>query len=1447
MYNRFLDIMKDVRVPRACAVGCSPDQFKSQSIDTPGVIERVSTLFRGHPSLIQGFNTFLPPGYRIECGIDQNDSNVITVTTPAGTTTQSLGGEGIAGSINRINVGKPAGEAPGAEAPPAGPQDARGAPYRASPMPGPQAPPVREQPAPRDVGYPYQGELSGPPPGGPPGYGAPPPHGMPGPPGGAEYAEHGPPPGPPAGGGMPVQGHPPSPRAMGVVPPGGAPGAPVSNGAYGMHGRGAPPDTMPRPPVEFNHAINYVNKIKQRFSGDPDTYKQFLEILQTYQKEQRPIQEVYAQVTVLFDHEKDLLDEFKQFLPDTTAPGAMPSSDGLFGMLGHVTMGMGGGGVGGGSGSWQRGAAPEVPGPMYDGGAPGARRPQVGAGGGVPPGASGRKKRSASGTEGGVPMDASGSMSKGAPGRSKRSKHGKGDGMVPPGGGLPYGMQPLPPHAEMMGGTIPPYAEGMPPYAETLPPADAGYMPPVYGMQAYPPPHVMGGGMVPMPHMASVDEVAFFDRVKKHLDDRTTYIEFLKLLNLYTQDVIDIGTLVDRAALFLGPQSDLLATFKALCGYDMGKHGWLEHEDPIMENVPALERERIDLSTQKQYGPSYRKLPPSEINLSCSGRDPLCWEVLNDSWVSYPTWGAEGESFNPHKKNVYEDALYRSEEERHEYDYHIEANLRTIALLEPIAARIAAMEPEERAAFRLKPGLGGQSKSIYQRVIKKVYGRDHGLEVIAALHDNPSVAVPVVLARLKQKDEEWKRAQREWNKVWREVDARNFYKALDHQGINFKSTDKKTITTKAFLNEIETLRTAQQQRRISTDPSLPKLAPRFQLSYAIEDTSVLFDVLRLALRILDRPSSGFSAGERERIEQVLNSFVPLLLDQDAEAFAALLARRHLRREDRAEDEEDAASGSYAESRDDDSASESGASRSDVARAERARRAGDLRKHVLKNHTEHAADEEPEPEPAGVPASTWHLDATQQGAAGARETAAKPHAVSLFANTTLYVFVRLLQLLYARLHALKEQGARMSREKSASWSKVNPLAAQLGLMDTASGPAGIVNGIALMVTGEQPAAGKPLVQVSPARYYDIFMELVDRLFDGEMDQATFEECVRYMYGIHGYVAFTVDKVVNALAKGALTISSDAKCRELIQILEATEAELHTLDAEAQRGADGAHAHDVRVYKRLISSRMQAEQLVGRDEHLFRIEVQRTEPGDAGAWSAATAAEAEHAAADGVPVERIREVLRPRRISIQLLSHDDPSLEDPQDAEQRWLQYISSYCLWEPTEGLTSETRAPLLKRNLPAHPSAEAMPEGMRYVLSNGLDIRVCMRTYRLFFVRGTEDVFARIYPPGAIDKHVAERNRTNRARRWHDWLEARRQVIESPDVPEQAGAAMHEERQQAAEPHPEPAGEQAEEPKAAAAAGPPAEPAPESGDAAPAPQGTGAGGPPETAPKEEAA
>ena len=53
------------------------------------MINRVSGLFAGNPSLIQGFNTFLPPGYKIECGTG-DDRDTIRVTTPMGSTLSSV-------------------------------------------------------------------------------------------------------------------------------------------------------------------------------------------------------------------------------------------------------------------------------------------------------------------------------------------------------------------------------------------------------------------------------------------------------------------------------------------------------------------------------------------------------------------------------------------------------------------------------------------------------------------------------------------------------------------------------------------------------------------------------------------------------------------------------------------------------------------------------------------------------------------------------------------------------------------------------------------------------------------------------------------------------------------------------------------------------------------------------------------------------------------------------------------------------------------------------------------------------------------------------------------------------------------------------------------------------------------------------------------------------------
>ena len=260
VYNQFLDIMKD---------------FKSQTIDTPGVINRVSMLFKGHPELIKGFNTFLPPGYRIDITDDR-----IRVTTPEGHTLSPLGNSLLPltspahGDVPHMYDHR--GSHPGF-APIQAPRPMEGLPSpnahfgRANLSPSFYEAEQREQEAiarEQQRGATSLQNVAS-----------------------AAAAE---------------------PRANTILP-GASPSAEnaaLSTQQQNMEKRG---------PVEFNHAISYVNKIKNRFHEQPEIYKQFLEILQTYQRESRPIQDVYAQVQHLFEGAQDLLQDFKQFLPESAA------------------------------------------------------------------------------------------------------------------------------------------------------------------------------------------------------------------------------------------------------------------------------------------------------------------------------------------------------------------------------------------------------------------------------------------------------------------------------------------------------------------------------------------------------------------------------------------------------------------------------------------------------------------------------------------------------------------------------------------------------------------------------------------------------------------------------------------------------------------------------------------------------------------------------------------------------------------------------------------------------------------------------------------------------------------------------------------------------------------------------------------------------------------------
>lgn len=149
-------------------------------------------------------------------------------------------------------------------------------------------------------------------------------------------------------------------------------------------------------------------------------------------------------------------------------------------------------------------------------------------------------------------------------------------------------------------------------------------------------------------------------------------------------------------------------------------------------------------------------------------------QVLNDTWVSFPSW-SEDSTFVSSKKTQYEEHIYRCEDERFEVrkpsqlvlmffffffellhlldasiscqlDVVLETNLATIRVLETVQKKLSRMSAEEQAKFRLDNTMGGSSEVIHRKAIQRIYG-DKAADIIDGLKRNPTVSVPIVLKR----------------------------------------------------------------------------------------------------------------------------------------------------------------------------------------------------------------------------------------------------------------------------------------------------------------------------------------------------------------------------------------------------------------------------------------------------------------------------------------------------------------------------------------------------------------------------------------------------------------------------------------------------------------------------------------------------------------------------
>lgn len=94
-----------------------------------------------------------------------------------------------------------------------------------------------------------------------------------------------------------------------------------------------------------------------------------------------------------------------------------------------------------------------------------------------------------------------------------------------------------------------------------------------------------------------------------------------------------------------------------------------------------------------------------------------------------------------------------------------------------------------------------------------------------------------------------------------------------------------------------------------------------------------------------------------------------------------------------------------------------------------------------------------------------------------------------------------------------------------------------------------------------------------------------------------------------------------------------------------------------------------------------------------------------------------------------------VNVQLLAREDKSVADAESTEAKWRQYIDSYVLTHPTEGLPHRTEEPFMERTIRAIPDSTPLTV---FQTSSELSFRVALGNYRIFYQPNTEDYYHRV-------------------------------------------------------------------------------------------------------------
>ncbi|CAD8117863.1 unnamed protein product [Paramecium sonneborni] len=281
-----------------------------------------------------------------------------------------------------------------------------------------------------------------------------------------------------------------------------------------------------------------------------------------------------------------------------------------------------------------------------------------------------------------------------------------------------------------------------------------------------------------------MNELLFWDRFRMRViqqfpnDYQQFMNEFLKVIHLYSECIIT--------------QMEVMEL--------INQQNWLERD--YIDDIRSMLTTRViarriqtqlfkplkdtDFAQVDRVTRSYVRMPIGYAQANNNS------EILNHLWVSVP-FGSEDQSFLIMRKNTFEEQLFKSEDERFEYDVYIQQTKRTINLLQEIIDGTK----DEQALVK---------KVIDMRILQQLYRnqtQDQN-EILQLFSNKPIESAKILIKRVKSKLNELVQARNTKAKqIWETVSIMNFHKSLDHRSFYFKKNDKLVINGQRFVREIE--------------------------------------------------------------------------------------------------------------------------------------------------------------------------------------------------------------------------------------------------------------------------------------------------------------------------------------------------------------------------------------------------------------------------------------------------------------------------------------------------------------------------------------------------------------------------------------------------------------------------------------------------------------------